>query len=415
MPLKTKQLLVTLLFFCSTLLSTQLKSADFEPSEAGFNSWLNDFKQKAKNRGISETTLEQAFKDITFSRDVVKSDRKQPEFTQTFFQYFDRAVSKYRIKNGQKYYKKHKKLLDEVTQKYGIPGRYLVAFWGMETNYGSYTGNLPIIQSLATLAYDPRRSKFFTNELLSALTILDKGHVNLEQMKGSWAGAMGQCQFMPSNYLRYAVDGDGDGKINLWDSLPDVFHSAGNFLNQLGWQTTENWGREVILPKNFNYSLADNKTARPLKYWDDLGITLAGAKKLPHANMNARLLLVANYKGPAFLVYENFRVIKRWNNSDKYAIAVGHLADQIIHRPALSKSAPKNDKSLSRTQIKELQTYLNLLGYTTGKPDGIAGSQTRKALRAFQAKRDLPADGFPNLEILNILKKAIDGNIKIDS
>ncbi len=395
--------------------SVQANTDEFKPSEADFKTWLSGFKQQAREQGISNKTLQLAFKNVKLNSKVLESDKKQPEFTKTFFEYFDRAVSNYRVKNGQKNYRKHKKLLAEVTRKYGVPGRYIVAFWGMETNYGSYTGNIPIIESLATLAYDPRRSKFFSTQLMSALTILDKGHVSLPQMKGSWAGAMGQCQFMPSNYLQYAVDGDGDGKINLWDSLPDVFYSAANFLNHLGWQKEENWGREVHLPKKFDYALADNKTMRSLAEWRKMGIKLADGRAIPKADMQARLLLISDYKGPAFLVYENFKVMKRWNNANKYAIAVGHLADRIVNRPPLTKKRPKDDKGLSRSQIKEIQNHLNLLGYPTGKPDGIIGGNTRKALRTFQAEKGIPADGFPSLKMLKRLKKELDSTIKIHS
>jgi membrane-bound lytic murein transglycosylase B len=408
--LKMKRLitqLLTALLFTTFIVSSHAKTSDFTPSETGFKEWLGDFKKQARNKGISQKTLDSAFKNIRLNKKVLQSDKKQPEFTKTFFDYFNRAVSDTRVKNGLKGYAENKELLDKVTKKYGVPGRFLVAFWGMETNYGSYTGNIPIIESLATLAYDPRRSKFFTTQLLSALTILDKGHVSLKQMKGSWAGAMGQCQFMPSNYLQYAVDGDGDGKINLWDSLPDVFYSAGNFLNQLGWQKEENWGREVTLPKGFNYALADNKTQRSLAEWRKLGITLADGRALPNEDMKAKLLLASDYRGPAFLVYKNFNVIKRWNNSDKYAIAVGHLADRIVKRPPLSKQQPKDDKGMSLAQIKEIQTTLNQLGYDVGKPDGIAGSKTRKALRVFQVKHKLPADGFASVRMLNFLKETI--------
>ena len=397
--------MITIAVFTALTANVHAKSDNFSPSETGFKQWLGDFKQEALNKGISQPTLDKAFKNIKLNQKVLQSDKKQPEFTKTFFEYFDRAVSDSRIKKGLKNYAKHQELLDEVTKKYGVPGRYLVAFWGMETNYGSYTGNIPIIESLATLAYDPRRSEFFTKQLISALTILDKGHVSLKQMKGSWAGAMGQCQFMPTNYIQYAVDGDGDGKINLWDSLPDVFHSAGNFLQQLGWQKEENWGREVKLPKGFNYALADNKTNRSLADWKKMGITLADGRVLPQEDMQAKLLLASDYRGPAFLVYENFRVIKRWNNADKYAIAVGHLADRIVKRPPLSKQRPKDDKGMSRAQIEEIQTLLNGFGYDTGTPDGIAGSKTRNALRDFQNKHKLPADGFASLNMLNFLKQ----------
>ena len=397
------------LSLCLGLNTAQASKGSFKPTEQGFNKWLVDFKKQARKQGISQATLNRAFKDVTLNRSVLQSDATQPEFTKTFFDYFNKAVSQYRVKNGQKFYKKHRRLLDQVTKKYGVPGRFIVAFWGMETNYGSYTGNIPIIESLATLAYDPRRSTFFTQQLLSALTILDRGHISLSQMKGSWAGAMGQSQFMPSNYLEYAVDGDGDGKINLWDSLPDVFYSSANFLSHLGWQKEENWGREVRLPKNFNFALADNRTQRDLNAWRKLGITLADSRPLPSSDLKARLLLMTDYKGPAFLVYENFKVIKRWNNSNKYAVAVGHLADRIVNRPALTKKQPANDKSLSRTQMIELQSKLNELNFATGKPDGIAGTKTRKAIRAYQVKHQLPADGFPSkrmyLHIQKVHKK----------
>ena len=397
--------LITIAVFAVITTNVHAKSDNFSPSEMGFKQWLGDFKKEALNKGISQSTLDSAFKNIKLNQKVLQSDKKQPEFTKTFFEYFDRAVSDSRINKGLKNYAKHQELLDEVTKKYGVPGRYLVAFWGMETNYGSYTGNIPIIESLATLAYDPRRSEFFTKQLISALTILDKGHVSLKQMKGSWAGAMGQCQFMPTNYIQYAVDGDGDGKINLWDSLPDVFHSAGNFLQQLGWQKEENWGREVKLPKGFDYVLADNKTNRSLADWKKMGITLADGRVLPEEDMQAKLLLASDYRGPAFLVYENYKVIKRWNNADKYAIAVGHLADRIVKRPPLSKQRPKDDKGMSRAQIEEIQSLLNGFGYDTGTPDGIAGSKTRNALRDFQNKHKLPADGFASLNMLNFLKQ----------
>ncbi len=376
-------------------------------TEDGFQTWLAEFKTQAMQSGISSQTLKSAFKGVHLNKKVLESDRRQPEFTSTFFEYFNRAVSERRIKYGIKNLKKHRQLLSEVTKKYGVPERILVAFWGMETNYGGYTGNIPIIESLATLSYDPRRSGFFTKQLINALQIIDLGHVSPKQMKGSWAGAMGQCQFMPSNYLQYAVDGDGDGKINLWDSLPDALHSAGNFLEQLGWQKEQSWGREVHLPKGFDYALADGKTVRSLQEWQTLGIKQANDRGLPtHIEMPAKLLLASDFRGPAFLVYDNFKVIKRWNNSDKYAIGVGHLADRIVGKPLLTKSQPKDDKGLSTAEVKQIQSILIDLGYEIGKADGIAGSKTKNALRDFQVKNQLAADGYPSIRMLKLLQKA---------
>ncbi len=391
------------------LLAFSLKVQAYIPpvqTEAGFQAWVVEFKQYALKRGISQATLDESFQDIQLNTRVLELDRRQPEFSRTFWQYFNRAVTDWRIETGQKLYKKHQTQLNEITKKYGIPGRFIIAFWGMETNYGGYTGNTKIIESLATLSYDPRRSKFFTNELISALKIIDQGHVKASQMKGSWAGAMGLPQFMPSNYLKYTIDGDNDGKIDLWNSLPDVFNSMGNFLQVIGWQAGENWGREVKLPDGFNLALADNRTQKPLAQWQELGIQLADGRPLPTADLEARLLLPSDYRGPAFLVFENFQVIKRWNRSNNYALAVGHLADRIVNRPPLSKQAPKDDAALSRQEIKEIQERLNFLGFESGSADGIAGPRTRAAIRGFQIKNQLPADAFPSKSLLKSLRNS---------
>ncbi len=394
------------------LFSFVFKSFAYTPSaqtmqtEQGFQNWVTEFKKSALKEGISQNTLDSAFKDVQLNHRVLKLDRRQPEFSLTFWQYFNRTVTDWRIETGQKLYKKHKVQLDEITKQYGVPGRFLISFWGMETNYGGYTGNTKIIESLATLAYDPRRSTFFTRELIAALRIIDLGHVKPEQMKGSWAGAMGQPQFMPSNYLKYTIDGDNDGKIDLWNSLPDVFHSMGSFLQQIGWQAGENWGREVQLPKQFNLALADNKTEKALQQWQKLGIKLADGRVLPTADLDARLLLPSGYSGPAFLVFENFQVIKRWNRSNNYAISVGHLADRIVNRPPLSKQAPADDKALSREKMQEIQERLNLLGFDSGKADGIAGPRTRAAIRAYQISNKIPADAHPSITLLNSLRNS---------
>ena len=406
-------IIITWLFI--PYISAHAQSSQPVATEEAFQEWLTQFKQQARQEGISEKTLNAAFKDVHLSAKVLDSDRKQPEFTRTFYQYFNSAVSKNRVKVGQQKHQQHQALLDAVYQKYGVPSHILTAFWGMETNYGRYTGNLPIIQSLATLAYDPRRTTFFSKQLISALKIIDQGHVQPDQMKGSWAGAMGQVQFMPSNYLQYAVDGDNDGKINLWDSLPDAFHSAGNFLQQLGWKKSQSWGQEVALPNQFNYALANGKTQRSLKEWQRLGVTQPNgqpllAQKTHRSEQLAKLLLPSDYRGPAFLVYDNFQVIKRWNNSNNYALAVGHLSNRILGKPPLSKKQPEDDKALSRDQMKQIQTALSELGYAVGEADGIAGSRTRSALRAFQEKHQLPADGAPSFRMLQYLKKTVHQN-----
>ncbi|MDY0135581.1 MAG: lytic murein transglycosylase [Thiomicrospira sp.] len=376
-------------------------------NEADFQRWLGEFKQRALSHGISQATLDRAFANITLNQRVLELDRRQPEFTRTFWQYFDMTVTPWRIEKGLELYEQHRTLLDQVTKQYGVPGRFLIAFWGMETNYGGYTGNIPIIESLATLAFDPRRSEFFTTQLLYALRILDEQHISLEQMKGSWAGAMGQTQFMPSNYAHYTIDGDNNGKKDMWNSLADVFHSSGNFLNQLGWKREENWGREVVLPKQFDYALADGRTLRPLKEWHQMGILLADGREIPEIEMQAALLMPSDYRGPVFLVYHNFFVIKRWNNSNNYALAVGHLADRLIGRAPLEAKRPADDAALSKKDISEMQERLNLLGYNAGGVDGVAGGRTRDALRRFQSAQGLPADGFPSAQMLNLLRQQL--------
>ncbi|MBF6058237.1 MULTISPECIES: lytic murein transglycosylase [Thiomicrorhabdus] len=378
-------------------------SANTNDQGDDFKNWLNQFTLKAEQAGIGEQTLKLAFKDLTPNPQVLELDRRQPEFVSTFYDYFRRAVSPTRIANGKKNFAQQRTLLEQVTQKYGVQSPYLVAFWGMETNYGGYTGNLSIIRSLATLAHDPRRSEFFSSELLSALKILDRGHVQLDEMRGSWAGAMGQCQFMPSNYLRYAVDGDDDNKINLWKSLPDVFNSAAHFLNELGWQAGEPWGKEVVLPKNFDFSLADGKSSRSITEWQGLGVRFVHTSKDEVIPGQAKLVLASDFRGPAFLTFKNFDVIKRWNRSDKYAIAVGVLADEISGKPGLTYQQPKDDSGLDLAEVKQIQSLLNEAGYDAGKPDGIIGSKTRGALRAYQMDKGLPADGYPSMRMLNLL------------
>lgn len=395
--------------FCLLLLSSNPSYAkkSYTPppqSNADFQKWLVGFKETALQKGIPQSTINTAFANVKLNKRVLELDRRQPEFTQTFWQYYQRAVTSWRMKQGTKLLKKHKPLLSEVTKKYGIPERILVSFWGMETNFGGYTGNTPIIESLATLSYDQRRSRFFSKELIAALQILANGDVPSSRMKGSWAGAMGQCQFMPSNYLKYAVDADGDNRRDLWRSHRDIFHSMGNFLKILGWKKGENWGREVQLPKGFDFAIADGKSKRSLAEWQDLGLKLADGRTLPQEDMKAALLLPYDASGPAFLVFDNFFVIKRWNNSNNYALAVGTLADRIVGRDQLSKKAPKNDKALSREQMKEIQLHLKMHGYEVGKIDGIAGSKTKQALRNYQVKKGIPADGYPSYRMLTKLR-----------
>lgn len=369
-----------------------------------YQSWLQHFRTQAASLGISEPTLDKTLTGLTPNLRVLELDRRQPEFSLTFWKYLNNSITEKRIQRGRDLLKKHAKLFKAVQNKYGIQPQYLVAFWGLETNFGDYTGAFPLIQSLTTLAHDERRSEFFTTQLLAALEIMDQGDIPFD-VKASWAGAMGYCQFMPTTYKAYAVDGDGDGKRDMWQSMADVFHSAGNFLAQSGWQAGESWGREVKLPADFDLDKAGLGTKLPLADWARLGVRRANGQALPQADMAGSILLPSGYKGPAFLVYENFRTILDWNRSNFYAIAVGHLADRIAWKGALLAPVVQ-EKPLSRAQSLKIQAGLNALGYDVGKPDGIIGSKTRRGIKAFQKSQGIPADGHPNYELFQLIEKA---------
>jgi membrane-bound lytic murein transglycosylase B len=329
---------------------------------------------------------------------VIELDRSQPEFIQTFPDYFSHRVNDWRIDHGRTMLAKHRTFLDTLVLRHGVPAHYLVAFWGMESNYGRYKGKMPIIDALATLACDKRRSDYFSGELIAALTLMDRERLSVDAMLGSWAGAMGHTQFMPSAYLRYATDGDGDGRRDLWNSERDALASAANFLRELGWQTGLRWGREVSLPKGFNYAEAGRHQSRPLSFWRRQGLLRADGRPLAAVDIEASLLIPAGHRGPAFLIYSNFDVILRWNNSEFYAIAVGHLAHRLAGAGPLKAGLPKLP-NYSLPQIKALQEKLNGLGFDVGKADGILGPNTRQGVREFELANDFIADGFPDQSV----------------
>ena len=370
-----------------------------------FSSWLEELRQEARTNGISESTLHEALDNLDPIPRVIELDRRQPEFTQTFWRYLDSRVTEKRIERGRTLLKKHKGLFDTIERRYGVQPRFLVAFWGLETNFGDYLGSFSVIGSLATLAHDPRRSDFFRSELLAALSIIEDGHISAANMLGSWAGAMGQPQFMPSTFVRYAVDGDSDGRQDIWYTLPDIFASAANFLSESGWQGDKTWGREVKIPSDLNLELTGKKVKKTLAAWQNLGVRKIAGQDLPKVDIEASLILPAGHAGPAFLVYNNFHTILRWNRSDFYAIAVGYLADRIIGRRPLLSFRPASEQPLSRNQVEKIQELLIARGYDPGGIDGVIGSQTRLAIKEFQRTAKLPADGHPSAELLEILGK----------
>ena len=368
-----------------------------------FSSWLDELRQEARAKGISELTIHEALDNLEPIPRVIELDRRQPEFVQTFWRYLDARVTEKRIERGRTLLKTHKELFDTIEMRYGVQPRFLVAFWGLETNFGDYLGSFSVIGSLATLAHDPRRSDFFRSELLAALSIIDGGHISAANMLGSWAGAMGQPQFMPSTFVRFAVDGDGDGRRDIWYTLPDVFASAANFLSESGWQGDKTWGREVMIPSNFNLDMSGREVKKTLAAWQVLGVRKINGENLPRVNIKGSVILPAGHDGPAFLVYNNFHTILRWNRSDFYAIAVGHLADRIIGKEPLLTARPVSEKPLSRNQVEKIQELLVAHGYDPGQIDGVVGSQTRQAIKEFQRTTKMPPDGHPTPGLLEKL------------
>jgi len=389
-----------------TVLPHHPLAAEKLPSNSGalpFQACIDRFQSQARDLGLGSERVQASLAQLSYQPRVIELDRRQPEFTTTFTDYFNRRVTDQRVADGRRLIDEHKGLLKRISEQYQVPPAYLVAFWGLETNFGRYFGKMPLLDSLATLACDTRRSDYFTKELMEALRIVDEGAVAPERMEGSWAGAMGHVQFMPSVFNRYAVDYDGDGKRDLWHSLPDALASAANFLQQLGWNGDYRWGREVLLPEAFDYRLAGLKQARPLAQWHKAGVRRVDGRPLPREDIEAALLVPAGYRGPAFLVYDNFHVIMGWNQSEYYALAVGHLADRIAGAGKLHQPPPEDLQPLNREQVLALQEALSKRGHYDEKLDGIWGPASRQALSQYQSEQQLIADGLPRPEVLKQL------------
>ncbi|MFQ3208141.1 MAG: membrane-bound lytic murein transglycosylase B [Glaciecola sp.] len=373
-------------------------SAEKQPSFAECKVSLAEI---ALQRGVSKTRIASEIPHLTQVPKVLEYDRNQPEFVQTFPSYYSARVNQWRIEKGREALTVNKEFLAELTKKYGIPGHYLLAFWGLETNFGNYKGKMSTLDSLATLACDPRRSEYFTGELMLALKLMDRESLTKDQMIGSWAGAMGHTQFMPTAYTKYAIDGDGDGKIDLWNSEKDALASAANFLNKLGWKPGLRWGREVAIPVGFNYASISNER-KPISHWSNFNITKANGKTVGQSDIPSKLIVPAGHEGPAFLAYHNFNVILRWNNSEFYGIAVGQLANRILGNDELSKPLPDLPK-YSISQMAQMQRKLNSMSIDVGGADGIIGPATRAGIREFQSRNDMIADGFPSTSTFNAI------------
>ncbi|WP_027602481.1 MULTISPECIES: lytic murein transglycosylase [Pseudomonas] len=375
-----------------------------QPDES-FEQWRSRFRTLALGRGISAATFDQAFAGVQPDPAVIAADRSQPEFTKPVWEYLESAVSPLRVRNGKSLLIQQAGLLASLEARYGIEPARLMAFWGMESNYGNNMGNKGVIRSLATLAYEGRRPDFAQDQLIAALGILQHGDVTADRMIGSWAGAMGQTQFIPTTYDQYAVDFDGDGRRDIWGSTADALASTANYLKASGWQDGKPWGYEVRVPANFDYSLADMGVRKSLAEWNSLGIQGLGLPQpAAQPSDSASLLLPAGHRGPAFLVFNNFRTILKYNNSSSYALGVALLSERYRDAGQIAGSWPTDDLPLSRSERVELQQRLAALGLDPGSADGIIGANTRKAIRAYQQSQGWPADGYPNHQLLDKLR-----------
>jgi len=363
-----------------------------------YDAWLKAFEREAATQGISQGTIGLATPSLTYDQHIVNIDRGQRVFTQTFLQFSDRMAAAYRIQRGQALIKANAAVFARIEQQYGVPAPVIVAFWGLESDFGANMGKEHTLSSIASLAYDCRRSDRFRAQLFDALRLIERGDLTPEDMIGSWAGELGQTQMMPSEYYKYAVDYDGDGRRDLIHSVPDVLASTANYLLGLGWKRGEPWLSEVRVPANLPWDQADLAIELPRSKWAALGVTLADGRPLPADNLPASLLLPMGRSGPAFLVYRNFQVYLQWNNSLVYSTTAAYLATRIAGATPLKRGTPP--PALAFNDVKALQGLLIRAGYDVGTVDGFLGLKTRQAVKAMQVKFGLPADSYPTADLL---------------
>jgi membrane-bound lytic murein transglycosylase B len=369
---------------------------------AAFDAWRRDFARRSLARGVSRSAIVATLSNTAPIASVQRANDSQPEFVRPVWDYLAGAVSSSRIAEGRSLLAVERAIVDRATASTGVPGAVAVAIWGMETSYGKVLGSFDVPSALATLAYQGRRTAFGEAELLAVMRMIERGEATRPMLRGSWAGAMGHTQFIPSTFLAYAVDGDGDGRRDIWRTPHDALASTAAYLGASGWRAGEPWGRPVTLPVGFDYALADG-VRRPVSDWQARGVqTPPGLDPA----WEARLLLPTGRRGPAFLMGRNFDVIRVYNASDSYAMAVGLLSDAIAGGPAPSFSWPVDDPPIPRSQVRELQGLLTTLGFDTGGVDGQAGPRTRTALQRFQAARNEPADGYPGASALLAVRLA---------
>uniref|UniRef100_UPI00356723B2 lytic murein transglycosylase n=1 Tax=Shimia sp. TaxID=1954381 RepID=UPI00356723B2 len=373
--------------------------------------WINGFRGRALRAGIQPSVFDTALSGVRYNAGVIQKDRNQSEFTKTIWDYLDSAASDTRIRNGKAALRQHRRTLDAIERRYGVDKEVVVAVWGLESAYGTFRGSIPTIEALATLAYDGRRGRFFEGQLIAALKILQNGDVTARDMTGSWAGAMGHTQFIPTSYLSFAVDFTGDGRRDIWDDDPaDALASTAAYLARSGWQSGKPWGVEVRLPSGFNYQLANRKILKAPSDWAALGITGIDGRAVPDRHGRGSILLPAGGNGAAFMIFRNFDAIERYNTADAYVIGVGHLSDRIKGGKEIQGSWPRGDRALSEGERKELQRLLTRAGFDTEKIDGKIGPLTINAVRDYQSAKGLTPDGYASLSLLQRLRTEQGGS-----
>ncbi len=376
-------------------------------ADAGFQRWVQQFRSVAANNGISGTTFDRAFRGVTApDPEVLEKARYQPEFRAEAWEYFDNRVHEKAIRTGRQLARQWKPWLDRIEQRFGVDRHILLAIWSVESNYGEILKNDRVmrnaVRSLATLAYaDKRRAKYARQQLIAALKILQSGDIDVGHLSGSWAGALGHTQFIPTSYQAYAVDIDGDGRRDIWNSIPDALATAANLLARNGWRSGETWGYEVSLPGGRKFPGGSMSLDR----WASIGVVRVNGRDFPRGSDNAELKVLQGRDGPAFLMTKNFFVLKRYNNADKYALAVGLLADEIAGYGGLVKDWDRPFTRLTSSETEELQRRLSALGYYDGPIDGKIGSGSRDAIKAIQGRLGLTPDGHPSKEVLNTLRR----------
>lgn len=375
-----------------------------------YRMFVRNFWQVARKEGIPKQLYDEAFRGLTPDPKVVELNNRQPEVLMPASQYVAVHVTDTRIAKGRGKLALYRPALETIERQYGVDRHVLLAIWGMETGYGQRLGKRNVIRSLSTLGYKGRRAKFGRNQLLAALKILEAGDVEQQAMTGSWAGAMGHTQFIPTSYLAYAVDFTRDGRRDIWETPLDALASTANYLKKAGWQRGRPWGYEVRLPAGFDANLAGRAGARTIGQWTNLGVARVGGLKFSRPRERAYLYLPAGLDGPAFLVLKNFDVVMRYNASEKYALAVNYLGDRIRGAPRFRRSWPDGIQQISQDEIKEIQRLLAARGYAVGEVDGLLGARTRAAVRDVQQKSGFTPDGFPRPRLLEILRKARGSN-----